>query len=158
MATHKSLEEKTFGKNKYTIHLLGARRAFTIGRGIVKVFPSAGSFFDAQFSDALDGLKFSTVATVFIENLEDLEIDDILEEVVFSKLIINGQDANIDDHFQANLGEMLDVVAWALEVNFKSLFLGSTLVSKMLSKLKGMGLIPQKDIPQEETEAELEQE
>lgn len=155
----KSIQEKTINKNKYQLHMLGALKAFTIGRGLTKLMPVAGSFMDAQFSNALDGLKFSTIATVLLENLEELDIDDILEEVVYSKLICNGQDINADEHFKGNLGEMVDVIAWALEVNFKSLFLGSTLVSKMFKQLKGMGILPQmaqQEVQEEVVESEEE--
>lgn len=139
----KMYQNKTFGKTKYGVHTLPARRAFFLGLKVKSLLPVGGSFLDAQTSNALDGMKFQTIASAFMDNLDALDLEALLDEIVFSRIDVNGQTLeNPDEHFADNLGEMLDVIAWVLEVNFKSLFLGSTLVQKMLSKLKIAGVIP----------------
>jgi len=158
MSNTKGFKTKKIGKNKYGVHMLKAKEAFSYGLKLRSLLPVTGSFFDARTSSALEGLKFSTMAEVFLDSMDALDIESILEDVVYGNLTVNGQDIDVDEHFQENLGEMLDVIAWVLEVNFKSLFLGSTFLSKMFSKLKGMGLIPTKKVVVEELEAEAEEE
>ena len=160
MATAKGYKTKKIGKNKYGLHMLKAKEAFSYGLKLRTLLPVSGSFFDSQTSNALDGMKFSQMAETFVMSMDSLEIEDILEDVVYSNLDLNGQDVDVDDHFQGELGELIDVIAWALEVNFKSLFLGSTFLSKMYSKLKEMGLIPTRTAPVEEVEVveEIEEE
>ena len=147
-------QEVTINGNKYGLHLLGALKAARIGKKLFKVAaPVIGSYVDANTSNALAGMKFSTIATLLAENVDELELEELIDAVIGGgNLTKNGQalPASIDEEFKGNLGEFMDVVSWAFEVNFKSLFLDSTWGRKLME-------LKQKFISQKEAESEPEQ-
>ena len=152
----KAYEEKTINNTKYGIHLLPAMKAALIGQKLIKALvPVVGSYFDARTSDKLDGMKFSTLATILAENLDELELETLITEVVAKNLTVNGQAVDFDTHFQGHVGVMFDVLAWAAEVNFKSLFLESTLGKQVLETMKNI-MPPTEETPSEEESKETE--
>jgi hypothetical protein len=155
----KAFEEKTINGKKYGLHLMGAFKAAVVGQKLFKLLaPVAGSYFDAATSDALDGMKFSSIATILAENLDELDLEELIEKVVATNLTVNGQalPTSFDEYFKGNLGEMIDVASWAFEVNFKSLFLESMWGRKVLAEMKKFTIQKEQDQSepeQPETEA-----
>ena len=152
----KVFKETTINGNKYGLHLVGALKGARIGQKMFKVLaPVAGSYFDANTSDALAGMKFSTIATLLAENVDELDLEELIESVIGGgKLVKNGQaiDRDLDKAFQGDLGEFMDVATWAFEVNFQSLFLESTLGRKIMD-LKNKYTV-QKEVQSEEEQSE----
>ena len=92
-------ETKMINGKKVTIILLGARDGIRISMKI----------------------PFKELVEACFEKVDELDID-AMAETLFQGATVNDFPLKIDSYFQANYGEFIDFLAFALEANFGSFF------------------------------------
>lgn len=138
-------KEKVIGGKRYTIKPLGGRAAWKGWTLILKtVAPIMGEVLDSgRVSEEAAMFEksnmFREVLTIIASNACTPEVDQLIEGMLVGATC-EGQSFDIDSHFMGKAHHMMDLVIFALEVNFKSFFTESdTLQSIMGGLTKMMG-------------------
>lgn len=134
----------TINGKQFLIYTLGARDGFKIAAKIKKLLlPTIGGGFDAmrdkrdpEFSDP--AYHFSKVAQLFVDRFDEDEVLAIIEKLL-NGFGVGGQQQDFDSYFDANYGELVEVITFALKENFSSFFTktGMNLLTK------GLGMVVQ---------------
>lgn len=116
-------ETKMINGKKVTIILLGARDGIRISMKLGKaVVPAFAQMFSGLTSkDGEVKVPFKELVDACFEKVDELDID-AMAETLFQGATVNDFPLKIDSYFQANYGEFIDFLAFALEANFGSFF------------------------------------
>lgn len=123
------IEKKIINGKTVQITLVGARDGIKIAMKLGKVVvPAFASMISALKGENDSGVPFKDLVEACFESAEELDIDQ-LAATLFQGATVNDFPLNIDTYFQANYGEFIDFLAFALEVNFSSFFEASVFKS-----------------------------
>lgn len=143
-----SIRKTKIGKNEYQIHLLPARKGMEHAMKLAQVIiPALGGSFDAQ--DEFKDYGFTQLSLVVVEQMNQIDIMDLVDEM-FQGASINGQELDIDKHFRANYGDLIELITFAMKENFGSFFKVRGLTAH-LSRLKEQ-MFPKESTPEESSE------
>jgi hypothetical protein len=124
MSLGQHVRTKEINNKSFQIHLLGA------GAGIKTVtelgdiiLPVIGSMQGATDADGNAEVNFAEIAKAITMNMDKVNILEIIQRLL-KDLAVDGSEVKIDDYFIANYGELIAVVAFALQENFSSFFDG----------------------------------
>lgn len=119
---------KTINNTKYTINKLKMTDGLKTSQSILKLIaPTIGGAVDGlRHDEVLHGApdSFANLALLFTQQMDKVDIIKIIHTLLF-QMEVNGKslDPNaVEDHFIGNYGELVEVVEFALEENFKSFF------------------------------------
>lgn len=114
------IKQKTINENKYQIELLPARKGLKLAMKLSQVIlPTLGSSIDAL--DNTDGTGFTRVALLLVEQMDQFDVVELMDELL-DNAVVNGKELDIDSHFIANYGELVEVLEFAVRENFESFF------------------------------------
>lgn len=119
-------ETKHINGKKVTIVLLGAREGIKIsmklGKVVVPTFAQMiTSLTGKDESSEAPKVPFKELVEACFDRIDELDIDS-MAELLFQGATVNDFPLKIDSYFQANYGEFIDFLAFALEANFGSFF------------------------------------
>lgn len=138
----------TIGKKKYQIHLLPARKGMDHAMKLSQVvIPALGGSFDAQ--NEFKDYGFTQLSLVVVEQMNQINIMDLVDEM-FEGASVDGEELDIDKHFRAEYGDLIELITFAMKENFGSFFKVRGLTAH-LSQLKDQ-MFPQETTPEESSE------
>ena len=123
------------GGMKYTITLLNTTRAYITGQEVIKLTaPIAGAAFDGMRNDAEllidESHTFQAVAIHLKNQMGEVDTLAIIIELL-NGVTVDGVPLNFDSHFPGRLDHLLQLVEFALEENYSSLFIGTSLRERL---------------------------
>lgn len=122
-------EKRVINGKTVQIGLVGAREGIQIALKLGKaVVPAFAQMITGLKGEDKSGVPFKDLVESCFDNIESIDIDKIATQL-FQGATVDDFPLNIDTYFQANYGEFIDFLAFALEVNFGSFFEASVFKS-----------------------------
>lgn len=122
MSFDRLVRKKTINGKEFQIHLLGAGDGIqTVTQISDLLIPLMGAVQGGADEDGNVDLDFGKIATVFAMHMGNLDILAIITRLL-KGLAVDGSEVKIDEYFVANYGELIAVMAFALQENFSSFF------------------------------------
>ena len=110
-------ESRVINGKKVNIILLGARDGIKMSMKLGKIVVPT---FAQMLSSLTDKDKKELVEACF-DRIEEINLEE-MATLLFQGATVDDFPLNIDTYFQANYGEFIDYLAFALEANFGSFF------------------------------------
>lgn len=123
---------------KYEVTLLTTSRAFITGQKLLKLsLPSMGAAVDGMFfaDEFADNQTWAAVAIHMLRQMDDLDLIEIVKELL-EHLTVDGQPVDFETYFRGNLGSLVTSLELALMENYSSLFIGSSLIEKLMTFIR----------------------
>jgi hypothetical protein len=137
---------------KFSVRILPMTEGISVAKKLLSVIaPTTGSALDGlQHDDILHGApkSLSTLAMILCNQIDKVQVENLII-VLLQDLYIDNQEVNIDEYFAANYGELIEVLEFSLEVNFKSFFMGKGIKARLM---KGVQTLMAQMSPESETE------
>ena len=118
-------ESRVINGKKVNIILLGARDGIKMSMKLGKI---VGPTFAQMLSNLTDKGKkeaptvpFKELVEACFDRIEEINLEE-MATLLFQGATVDDFPLNIDTYFQANYGEFIDYLAFALEANFGSFF------------------------------------
>ena len=130
-------ETKIINGKKVTIILLGAREGIKIsmklGKVVVPTFAQMMTSLAGKDGNAdAPKVPFKELVEACFDKIDELNLDS-MEELLFKGATVDDFPLKIDSYFQANYGEFIDFLAFALEANFGS-FIEASIFKSLTSQ------------------------
>lgn len=134
------------GEKTYVIRVIPAGKGMKIGLRLVKmVAPFLGGTMDelSSESDLFGEVKtFTELANKLVEVLNEDQLDEIIQASLNGAVIIEDgklpRDLDFDKDFMANYGELIEVMAFALNENFSSIFKGKGIRHRFMAMVTNL--------------------
>lgn len=136
---------------KYQINVLNAWEGIRLGNQIKSVLlPLFGGTVDGinQTEDFISkSTPFTDMAIVLCDQLDKIQLEGVIgallkgltyQEVGQIPKDINPQGKDFENHFMANYGELLEVLAFSMKENFGSLFTGKGIHLRLMESVAGV--------------------
>ncbi|QHR67983.1 tape measure chaperone [Escherichia phage mistaenkt] len=122
-------ESKIINGKKVNIVLLGARDGIKMSMKLGKVVvPTIAQMFSSlsgkeqkDGEESVTAVPFKELVEACFDRIDELDIDS-MAALLFQGATVDDFPLNVDKYFQANYGEFIDFLAFALETNFGSFF------------------------------------
>jgi hypothetical protein len=135
------MKKKKIGKNEYHIELLPAKKGVATAMKLNKILaPVLGAGFDA-FEDS-SGSGFTRLGMILVEQMDQANMVELIEELLEGSAS-NGQEIDIDVHFRANYGELVELLTFIIQENFQSFFAAKGLMDRFSQIKEKMFPIPE---------------
>tara|TARA_R110002126_G_scaffold34517_7_gene106823 strand:+ start:582 stop:971 length:390 start_codon:yes stop_codon:yes gene_type:complete len=115
------------------------------------IAPTTGAALDGlQHDDILHGApkSLSNLAMILCSQIDKAQIENLIT-VLLQDLYIEGQEVDVEEYFAANYGELVEILEFSLEVNFKSFFMGKGIKARLM---KGVQTLMAQVSPESEQE------
>ena len=133
-------KQKEIGGNRYTIVALGAIAAYKGATILSKtIAPVFGEVLDSRNVDE-DAMMFEKqntwreVLTIITDNINTPEVDELVFKML-EGVTCNGERIDLDEHFKGKVHELVELIMYALEVNFKGFFTGNGIFQSIMGGL-----------------------
>jgi hypothetical protein len=127
---------------EYQIKLLGGRDGFRTAKDLSKVLlPLLGESVDAsRHDDVFHGAPktFRDMALLLMQQIDSVDVEDVIFNRLFSYLMVDGSPIKLDDAIVGKYHILIDLIMFAVQENFGSLFEGKGLISRFQSVVKKM--------------------
>ncbi|HBZ9459468.1 hypothetical protein [Escherichia phage vB_EcoM_ULIM3] len=118
-------ESKVINGKKVNIVLLGARdgikMSMKLGKIVVPTFAQMLSSLTDKDKKEAPMVPFKDLVEACFDRIEEINLEE-MATLLFQGATVDDFPLNIDTYFQANYGEFIDYLAFALEANFGSFF------------------------------------
>lgn len=118
-------ESKVINGKKVNIILLGARdgikMSMKLGKIVVPTFAQMLSSLTDKDKKEAPMVPFKELVEACFDRIEEINLEE-MATLLFQGATVDDFPLNIDTYFQANYGEFIDYLAFALEANFGSFF------------------------------------
>lgn len=118
-------EARVINGKKVNIVLLGARdgikMSMKLGKIVVPTFAQMLSSLTDKDKKEVPMVPFKELVEACFDRIEEINIEE-MATLLFQGATVDDFPLNIDTYFQANYGEFIDYLAFALEANFGSFF------------------------------------
>lgn len=136
--------EKQIGEHTFTIKKLNAFEVLKHGKALLGlVLPVLGSGIDAMRNGEEEygiSTTFADLSVLVCEQLDKFEMEALVAKLL-AGATKDGKNYKLDDLMSDDVGEMLEVFAWALEVNFHDFFMKNPLTARFRDQIQDlMGL------------------
>ncbi|WPJ69879.1 hypothetical protein [Escherichia phage vB_EcoM_ULIM8] len=119
------IESKVINGKKVNIVLLGARdgikMSMKLGKIVVPTFAQMLSSLTDKDKKEAPMVPFKDLVEACFDRIEEINLEE-MATLLFQGATVDDFPLNIDTYFQANYGEFIDYLAFALEANFGSFF------------------------------------
>ena len=118
-------ESRLINGKKVNIILLGARdgikMSMKLGKIVVPTFAQMLSSLTDKDKKEAPMVPFKELVEACFDRIEEINLEE-MATLLFQGATVDDFPLNIDTYFQANYGEFIDYLAFALEANFGSFF------------------------------------
>lgn len=118
-------ESRVINGKKVNIILLGARdgikMSMKLGKIVVPTFAQMLSSLTDKGKKEVPTVPFKELVEACFDRIEEINLEE-MATLLFQGATVDDFPLNIDTYFQANYGEFIDYLAFALEANFGSFF------------------------------------
>lgn len=118
-------EARVINGKKVNIVLLGARdgikMSMKLGKIVVPTFAQMLSSLTDKDKKEAPMVPFKELVEASFDRIEEINLEE-MATLLFQGATVDDFPLNIDTYFQANYGEFIDYLAFALEANFGSFF------------------------------------
>ncbi|AKC04894.1 tail assembly chaperone [Escherichia phage vB_EcoM_AYO145A] len=118
-------ESRVINGKKVNIILLGARdgikMSMKLGKIVVPTFAQMLSSLTDKDKKEAPMVPFKELVEACFDRIEEINLEE-MATMLFQGATVDDFPLNIDTYFQANYGEFIDYLAFALEANFGSFF------------------------------------
>lgn len=118
-------ESRVINGKKVNIILLGARdgikMSMKLGKIVVPTFAQMLSRLTDKDKKEAPMVPFKELVEACFDRIEEINLEE-MATLLFQGATVDDFPLNIDTYFQANYGEFIDYLAFALEANFGSFF------------------------------------
>ena len=118
-------ESRVINGKKVNIILLGARdgikMSMKLGKIVVPTFAQMLSSLTDKSKKEAPTVPFKELVEACFDRIEEINLEE-MATLLFQGATVDDFPLNIDTYFQANYGEFIDYLAFALEANFGSFF------------------------------------
>lgn len=118
-------ESRVINGKKVNIILLGARdgikMSMKLGKIVVPTFAQMLSSMTDKDKKEAPMVPFKELVEACFDRIEEINLEE-MATLLFQGATVDDFPLNIDTYFQANYGEFIDYLAFALEANFGSFF------------------------------------
>ena len=118
-------ESRVINGKKVNIILLGARdgikMSMKLGKIVVPTFAQMLSSLTDKDKKEAPIVPFKELVEACFDRIEEINLEE-MATMLFQGATVDDFPLNIDTYFQANYGEFIDYLAFALEANFGSFF------------------------------------
>ncbi|URN71119.1 hypothetical protein ECOH1_00059 [Escherichia phage ECOH1] len=118
-------ESRVINGKKVNIILLGARdgikMSMKLGKIVVPTFAQMLSSLTDKDKKEAPMVPFKELVEACFDRIEEINLEE-MANLLFQGATVDDFPLNIDTYFQANYGEFIDYLAFALEANFGSFF------------------------------------
>lgn len=118
-------ESRIINGKKVNIILLGARdgikMSMKLGKIVVPTFAQMLSSLTDKDKKEVPMVPFKELVEACFDRIEEINLEE-MATLLFQGATVDDFPLNIDTYFQANYGEFIDYLAFALEANFGSFF------------------------------------
>lgn len=118
-------EFRVINGKKVNIVLLGARdgikMSMKLGKIVVPTFAQMLSSLTDKDKKEAPMVTFKELVEACFDRIEEINLEE-MATLLFQGATVDDFPLNIDTYFQANYGEFIDYLAFALEANFGSFF------------------------------------
>lgn len=118
-------ESRVINGKKVNIILLGARdgikMSMKLGKIVVPTFAQMLSSLTDKGKKETPMVPFKELVEACFDRIEEINLEE-MANLLFQGATVDDFPLNIDTYFQANYGEFIDYLAFALEANFGSFF------------------------------------
>lgn len=118
-------ESRVINGKKVNIILLGARdgikMSMKLGKIVVPTFAQMLSSLTDKDKREAPMVPFKELVEACFDRIEEINLEE-MATLLFQGATVDDFPLNIDTYFQANYGEFIDYLAFALEANFGSFF------------------------------------
>lgn len=118
-------ESRVINGKKVNIVLLGARdgikMSMKLGKIVVPTFAQMLSNLTDKGKKEAPTVPFKELVEACFDRIEEINLEEVAT-LLFQGATVDDFPLNIDTYFQANYGEFIDYLAFALEANFGSFF------------------------------------
>ncbi|AUM59180.1 tail assembly chaperone [Salmonella phage BPS17W1] len=118
-------ESRVINGKKVNIILLGARdgikMSMKLGKIVVPTFAQMLSSLTDKDKKEVPMVPFKELVEACFDRIEEINLEE-MATMLFQGATVDDFPLNIDTYFQANYGEFIDYLAFALEANFGSFF------------------------------------
>ena len=118
-------ESRVINGKKVNIILLGARdgikMSMKLGKIVVPTFAQMLSSLTDKDKKEVPMVPFKELVEACFDRIEEINLE-VMATLLFQGATVDDFPLNIDTYFQANYGEFIDYLAFALEANFGSFF------------------------------------
>ena len=118
-------ESRVINGKKVKIILLGARdgikMSMKLGKIVVPTFAQMLSSLTDKDKKEAPMVPFKELVEACFDRIEEINLEE-MATLLFQGATVDDFPLNIDTYFQANYGEFIDYLAFALEANFGSFF------------------------------------
>ncbi|QXN66935.1 hypothetical protein SP4_81 [Salmonella phage SP4 SHa-2019] len=118
-------EARVINGKKVNIILLGARdgikMSMKLGKIVVPTFAHMLSSLTDKDKKEVPMVPFKELVEACFDRIEEINLEE-MATLLFQGATVDDFPLNIDTYFQANYGEFIDYLAFALEANFGSFF------------------------------------
>lgn len=119
------IESRVINGKKVNIILLGARdgikMSMKLGKIVVPTFAQMLSSLTDKDKKEAPMVPFKELVEACFDRIEEINLEE-MANLLFQGATVDDFPLNIDTYFQANYGEFIDYLAFALEANFGSFF------------------------------------
>lgn len=131
--------EKKIGEHTFTIKKLSAFEVLKHGKALLSlVLPVLGSGIDAMRNGEDEygvSTTFADLSVLVCEQLDKFEMEALVAKLL-AGATKDGKNYKLDDLMSDDVGEMLEVFAWALEVNFHDFFMKNPLTARFRDQIQ----------------------
>lgn len=128
---------------EYQIKLLDGRTGFRTAKDLSKILlPLLGESVDAsRHDDVFHGAPktFRDMALLLMQQIDSVDVEDIIFNRLFAYLVVNGEQAKLDNVISGQYHLLIDLLVFAIKENFGSLFEGKGLISRFQSVMGNLG-------------------
>lgn len=118
-------ESRVINGKKVNVILLGARdgikMSMKLGKIVVPTFAQMLSSLTDKDKKEAPMVPFKELVEACFDRIEEINLEE-MATLLFQGATVDDFPLNIDTYFQANYGEFIDYLAFALEANFGSFF------------------------------------
>lgn len=137
---------------KFSVRILPMTEGIAVAKKLLNVIaPTTGAALDGlQHDDILHGApkSLSNLAMILCSQIEKAQIENLIT-VLLQDFYVEGDEVDIDNYFAGNYGELIEVLEFSLEVNFKSFFMGKGIKARLM---KGVQTLMAQMSPESEEE------
>ena len=116
---------------QYQIYLIPAGEGLRMAKTLAQTFlPLWGQFMTSAQEGNLD---YSELAISLVGELDTFDVETLVRRLL-KECTVDGKEVDFDQYFMGNYGELVEIVAFAIQKNFSSFFAAKGLLGSLLPK------------------------
>lgn len=140
MLSMKDTISKNINDIDYELKLLNTSRAFITAEQLIKLgLPSLGAGLDnAMLGDEeefLESQTFATIAILITRQMDEVDVLSIVKELL-KDMTADKAPVDFEKYFRGRMDLLIEIIEFALRENYGSLFIGTSLIGKLMKSMK----------------------